>query len=195
MTVPDNEHTVELDDSVRATLQHIGMLHERQQKLLAMREEAEAQMLHRLGVAHRAGEVDDMVLVEVFRQLKALDIPGRSTRWDAHISIRWAAMVDVGRWKPNGPAGTWIGDYPLDPAAAGPRPGRAVVYVLYDADNEPCYVGSTAQLRQRMKQHAKDGKVFTRWHAYPCRNREHAYELEDRLLKEHMPHLNRRAGR
>lgn len=195
MTLHDPSNTCEMDAGTAATLQHVEMLHKRQQKLVAMRDEAEHQMLHRLGIDYRAGHVSDSQLAAVFQRLKQLEIPGRSTRWDAHIPHDWAAMGDLFRWKPNGPNGTFVGEWPLHPRAVAPRGGKSVVYVLFDASNEPCYVGSSCNLRQRLKAHARDGKVFTSWQAYPCRDREHAYELEVQLLRERMPRLNRKAGR
>ncbi|MBL1120211.1 GIY-YIG nuclease family protein [Streptomyces sp. 110] len=70
-----------------------------------------------------------------------------------------------------------------------------VVYALFDARNDPCYLGSTDQFRTRIGKHVKDGKVFTSWQAYPCPDREAAYVLEDRLLKERLPSLNKKASR
>lgn len=181
--------------TLAATLQHIEAVHARQAKLLAARESAEEQLLHRLGSAFRCGEIGVSELIQVYSRYKDLDIVGRSKRWNKHVGIHWQSMAAMSERGLNGPEGTWIGDWPVHYLAPAPAKGISVVYVLFDAENEPCYVGSTKNFRQRLNDHAKDGKVFVRWQAYPCRDREHAYQLEDRLLKERLPHLNRKASR
>lgn len=197
-------HTSELPDgelgtSISASLQHIALLKQREERLAEARKEAEHQMLHRVGVAHRLGEIDEVQLEAIRQEYAALQSEGRSLRWNEHIGIPWNRLKQLIFHKrclaPNGPEGTWVGEWPLLPGTPCPRPQIAVVYVLFDEVNEPCYVGSTHDLRQRLKAHAKQGKHFTRWHAHPCRDREHAYQVEDRLLKEHKPRLNRKAGR
>lgn len=99
------------------------------------------------------------------------------------------------RAPPNGPEGTYVGVAPLPGDDVAPLEGTPVVYVLFDEDNEPCYVGSTQNLRARLNAHLTNGKQFVRWQAYPCASREDAYVLEERLLVERMPRLNRRRGR
>ncbi len=96
---------------------------------------------------------------------------------------------------PNGPEGTWTGSWPCSKAEPYPLRGVAVVYVLFDANNQPAVSAARNQFRTRMGKHVKDGKVFTHSQAYPCPSRDHAYELEDRLLKERLPDLNKRANR
>lgn len=184
----------DLGSSIDATLAHLVRMRERERRIEAARYEAENQMLHRIGVAHRNGEIDDRQLIAVFEAYKALGSAGRMHRWDAHIDVIWKRMPHLVNTLPNGPEGTWVGTWPMD---GGPRPapGASVVYVLFDADNEPCYVGSTRTFHERMREHQRLGKRFVRWQAYPCRDREHAYELEVRLLGEHLPHLNRKVGR
>lgn len=184
-----------LDDSTAATLQHISMLRERELRLTQMRERAEEQMLQRLGTAHRRGAISDAQLHAAYDAYRELGIPGRSKRWNAHIDVPWGSIDQERRWLPNGPEGTWVGVWPLQLNHSAPIGGTPVVYILFDDCNIPCYVGSTGNLRARLKAHARTGKVFSQWQAYPCRDREHAYEVEDRLLKEKLPHLNRRAGR
>lgn len=185
----------DLDSSTEATLQHIAMLYAREQKLAQMRIEAEEQMLYRLGVAHGSGGVTADQLYAAHERYNALRMPGSSKRWDAHISVPWIRFGQVRRWLPNGPEGTWTGAWPLGASDRAPIGGQSVVYVLFDPENEPCYVGSTKRFRTRLKRHAADGKVFVNWQAYPCQDREHAYEVEDRVLKEYKPRMNRKAGR
>lgn len=195
----------DLTEAFCATLQHIEAVHDRQERLLAARIEAENQMLHRIGSMHRCGEISDDQLHELWHQYRALGIDGRSKRWDANIVITWRAMQrrlnEAQRderhariFAPNGPEGTWVGAWPRSSDDPAPRSGQAVVYVLFDEENTPCYVGSTSYFRARLSAHAKD-KIFARWQAYPCENRELAYQLEVRLLAQHKPRLNQKVGR
>ncbi len=194
MTIADGR-TDGMDSATEATFQHIARLRAREAKLIQMRIEAEEQMLHRLGVAHRAGKVTSDQLYAAYEAYSKLGTPGRSKRWDTHISIPWMRFDQVRRWRPDGPEGTWVGTWPIGPTDKVPIGGQSVVYVLFDPENEPCYVGSSKRLRTRLKRHAADGKVFVNWQAYPCRDRQHAYEVEDRVLKEYKPRMNRKAGR
>ena len=191
MTVADD-----LPHSFASTLQHLDLLNQRLAKLHAAREEAEHQVLHRAGSAYRNGEIDILQLTDIYETYSALAIPGRTSRWNKHIDINWHVMGRIAEHsRPNGPENTWVGDWPLAPNGCCPERGVNVVYVLFGPDNEPCYVGSTKTFRQRLKVHEKDGKEFQRWQAYMCRDREHAYQLEERLLKERLPRLNRKAAR
>jgi len=184
-----------IDPSTLATLQQIRKLREREAALAAVREQAEEQMLHRLGIGHQAGRISNEQLFAAFDAYRALEIPGRSKRWNEHIAIKWQRIDQERRWKPNGPEGTWVGVWPIAVDDAAPIGGTAVVYILFDATNEPCYVGSTGNLRTRLKQHSRAGKQFSTWQAYLCSDREAAYQLEERLLAERFPRLNKRAGR
>lgn len=93
------------------------------------------------------------------------------------------------------PDGTWRGEWPLAGSDSLPANGACVVYVLYDTPNEPCYVGSTQNIRARLKRHRMDGKEFAWWSAFGCADREAAYRLEERLLSEWQPYLNRKRTR
>lgn len=116
----------------------------------------------------------------------------------------WAETI---KYTPTGPHGSWTNYDPLwdkslpdwvssTPSDDNPMPprGQNVVYVLYDAFSTPCYVGSSGDFPARLKWHLKDGKPVRVWIAYPCDSRQAAYALEDRLLKQHLPYLNRKAG-
>jgi predicted GIY-YIG superfamily endonuclease len=93
------------------------------------------------------------------------------------------------------PDGTWRGSSPLAEGDHMPARGRCVVYVLYDAAGQPCYVGSTQHLLVRLQSHRHNGKAFTSWTASACADREAAYQLEERLLSEYQPYLNRKRSR
>lgn len=181
--------------SVQATNQHIALLLEREQRLAKARDEAQAQMFHRIGSAHRCGEIDDYQLLEIFEALRTDNVPGSRKHWDASVERGWLKMKFLRGQLPNGPAGSWVGPNPCGRTDPAPTEGISVVYVLFDERNGPCYVGSTDNLRQRIKAHARDGKRFVRWQAHRCQDREHAYQLEEQLLQQNMPYLNRRQGR
>lgn len=179
--------------SSRATLQHIQLLNRRITKLTEAREQAEEQLLHRAAASYRSGEMSLSNLIELYWHYQEAGSPGKSRRWNAHFDLTYQAMGMLPA--PNGPEESWVGEWPLSEGAPCAIRGLAVVYVLFDAENAPCYVGSTGKLRTRLSQHARSGKQFTYWQAHPCRDREHAYQLEEQLLRQHMPYLNRRAGR
>lgn len=189
-------------DDYTATLQHVGLIKAKRDKLETAQREAEQQLLHRVALDYRAGRIDigDLAeLQEAFRTASA--DRGFSTRWNAIVPETWVAVTGHARregrgwFKPNGPGGTYVGPYPCPHTVPHPRLGTSVVYVLFDWQNIPCYVGSTGQLRIRMKSHEREGKRFTSWQAYLCEDRELAYELEHRLLREHKPYLNKKASR
>lgn len=185
----------DLGRSITASIRHVELLREKEEKLEAARHEAEHQFLHRVGTAFRAGSINHAQLIAIYERYRDLGVVGRATRWDEHIDIEWKSMAHLARHIPNGPEGSWIGEYPLTEDASAPKSNIAVVYVLFDERNTPCYVGSTSSFRTRLANHRRDGKRFVRWQAHPCRDREHAYQLEERLLHQHKPYLNRRAGR
>jgi len=181
--------------SAVATLQHIEKLHTRARTLDALRLDAEEQLLHRIGAAYDAGQISDAELIEIYERYKLLRLVGRTQRWNEAISVTWRHMPNLWRWEPNGPAGTWVGSYPIGEKDPTPPPGSFIVYVLFDATNEPIYVGSTGDFRVRLKQHHKKQKPFVYWQAYAVEDRESAYQLEERLLRERLPRMNKRARR
>lgn len=175
------------------TLQHLAFLKRKEEQLHTARLDAEAQLLHALAGAYAAGDVGAVELSAAYEDYRRVCAPGFRNRWDSALPISAARMKWALRDQPNGPHGSWFGTDPLGDGVA-PRAGQCVVYVLFDASNTPCYVGSSEDFRHRLMNHRRD-KEFVRWVAYPCQDRARAYELEDRLLKEHKPYLNKRAGR
>lgn len=185
--------------SLDSTAQHIALIDQRLRRLSALRWQAIDQMLARIGSEYRTGDLtlDDMIAL--YEEMRALRVP--ADRWAAATGLahreiyrekcRRAASV---RHTPNGPEGSWYGTWPMPTDDPRPGKGTPVVYVLFDAANQPCYVGSTADFRTRLKQHAKT-KAFAAWTAQPCEDREHAYAVEDVALKRHKPPMNGRAGR
>lgn len=181
--------------SLDATLQHIEVLAARQRHLLETQTEAEEQLLHRAGTQYRSGALTFEQLFALYRRYRAVESYQRATRWNKHIDIPWNRIAAMARARPNGPEGTWIGSCPLGSFEPAPREGTPVVYVLFDATNEPIYVGSTDNLRARIKAHIRDGKGAAYWQAYRCEDREDAYTLEEKLHRERLPRLNRKIGR
>lgn len=160
--------------------------------MTAAREEAESQYAHRAGADYRAGRIDLLELADLAADFEAVAGPGKALRWQETIGISLATLRLHRANRPNGPHGAWNGCYPL--AADTPRPisGTNVVYVLFDDNLTPCYVGSTSHFSARLRAHWRTGKRWSRWAAFPCRDRDEAYQLEGKLLAEHMPYLNRR---
>lgn len=185
-----------MTDAYDDTLQHIALINAKLRTLYDCQAEAETQIIHRIACDFEAGRIGTRELYDVFMRLKATAADGFNKRWSARFPDQYNAhrMRYVYLNLPD-PDGNWRGLFPLGPTEVAPPAGQSVVYVLFDAANAPCYVGSTEHLRARLKNHADNGKQFARWLAYPCADREAAYLLEERLLSEHKPYLNRRCGR
>lgn len=179
-------------ESVADTIGHLALIRSKQAKLEAAAAVAEDQVIHRLGVAWRAGHLSILELVTTYEQLRPVAGVGFTGRWQTAMGISWQRLQSMRDNAPNGPHGSWYGTHPLTHRAPRPIRGTCVVYVLYDADLEPCYVGSTEHFTARIAAHRHDGKEFNWWTAFPCHDRDAAYTLESRLLAEHMPYLNRR---
>lgn len=192
-------HTEDLPEalhaSLAATLQHIRLIQEKEARLANARQEALAQVLHRIGSDYRTGHLAPEQLFAAFLEIRTLEMSGRMRMWDEIVGMSWQRLIQLGKQLPNGPEGSWVGEYPIPADAPRPIYGISVVYVLFDEANQPCYVGSTNKLSARLNAHKKDGKRFVRWQAHHCGDREHAYRLEDRLLRQHKPYLNRKASR
>ncbi|MEU4967828.1 GIY-YIG nuclease family protein [Streptomyces smyrnaeus] len=186
---------VDLADSVSSTLQHIRLIQEKEARLAEARTTALDQLLHRIGSDWRTGRLTLPQLCLALDEVRGLRMSGRLGAWDKVVGVPWRRLVQVAKQLPNGPEGSWVGEYPIPADAPRPIYGTPVVYVLFDEVNEPCYVGSTEKLSPRLTAHEKSGKRFVRWQAHPCEDREHAYRLEDRLLKQHLPRMNRKASR
>lgn len=159
--------------------------------------EYEEYLLTHLAADYTTKRINDTHLDEIFDRYQAAAGPGSMKRWNRLMPVKVELMVARRTQDPHhapGPDGTWSGAWPLDGHAYPPR-GQAVVYVLFDNDNTPCYVGSTSGLLTRLRRHSSEDKQFTHWVAHPCPDREAAYRLEDRLLREHTPYLNHKASR
>lgn len=184
-----------LHASLAATLQHITLIQDRENRLVRARKQAMEQAIHRIATEYRTGGLTYTQLCSALVAVRATQQQGAMRLWDDVVGVPWKRLAQYAKRLPNGPEGSWIGEYPIPADAPIPIYGISVVYVLFDEVNQPCYVGSTNKFSPRMTAHEKDGKRFVRWQAHPCEDREHAYLVEDRLLRQHKPYLNRKASR
>jgi hypothetical protein len=187
---------------LEATYQHIALLDRKQDLLRASQIAAEEQFLCRLGQIYDAHLISEVELALLYGAYADRAVSGFQKRWRANVSEPPGRMQYIlrdlettERHTPNGPNGTWRGTWPLEGSDRVPVYDTCVVYVLYDSANEPCYVGSTHDLKARLKAHHKGGKPFVAWTAFACADREAAYLLEEKLLAEYQPYLNRRRSR
>lgn len=177
-----------------ATLDAVAELGRERDFLIARKADAERDHLAHVAAAYELGVIDIDGLASAYYQYREVADQGFSHLWDSILPVPAARVVAYARSRPqrspNGYDGSWSGPYPF---ATGPTPGDAtsVAYVLLDAEQVVAYVGSTGGFRGRMNQHARDGKRFTHWRAYPCRDRQAAYDLEARLIRELQPYLNK----
>lgn len=193
-------------EELAASVQHLGFLSDSITSLRAKQkrlEQARCDTLRQIAaasrrLAHRWSTADMLALYE------SLNCPGFMTAWNAagmpHPARMRADVEMAQRNLPNDPASNgWSGEFESEGSGvvSDPHPPNRtpVVYVLYGADAEPVYCGSTEHFRQRLKAHHREGKRFVAWRAVPCADRELAYLMEDRLLKQSCPPLNRRASR
>ncbi|MEU7978321.1 GIY-YIG nuclease family protein [Micromonospora sp. NPDC049081] len=198
MTSPSEEESI--FGVFEATVQHLNLVHRKIQQLEAARVQAEEQLFHSISSEHRAGNLSNDDLIDLYLALRdQLPLPFIK-RWNAALPISaqaaWTRAPWRGRHEPNGPSEhSWIGSRPMGRESRVPRFGVAVVYVLYDEAGEPIYVGSTDQFRVRIGRHERGELPWVAYMALECADREAAYQTEDELLKTRMPPGNKRAGR
>lgn len=175
-----------------ATEQHIRLIQAKRVTLDQALLDAEAQYIVSVARAFEAGQVTWSELVRAYRVVKDGGIPGYGTRWQSVIPYtpqhmnRMAALTGIEEWSGQGM------NVHLDPGR--PPKGAFVVYILFDEVNHPVYVGSTGSFASRMSHHRRD-KVWASWVAHRCEDRAHAYEVEDRFLRQYLPGVNRQGAR
>lgn len=202
----------DLANGAKATLDHIVALSQKIESLSDRQIDAEEAFLHRTWTLYLEGAWD----LGHLRNLTETYCPaffrrGWEERWEAAelppvdklldlwvATLKHAATGPHGSWtnydaRHQDALPEWVSCTPSEDNPMPPR-GQSVVYVLYDGFSTPCYVGSTGDFPARLKWHLKDGKPVVVWVAYPCEDRDAAYLLEDRLLKQHMPYLNKKRG-
>lgn len=176
-----------------STAQHMQLINERIVRLEhAFRESAE-QFVTETARLNNAGQLELPDLVERYSFLRAqYETAGRhgfSLLWEGAGLPKNGAMAHRAKWTVPG-CGYWANVYP----SPGEYPPHAVAYLLFDHAGEVIYVGSSGSLSQRLRTHWREGKRFVRWQAWYAPDRKAAYDLEDRLLKAHLPVLNTKAG-
>lgn len=195
-------------DELAATAQHIENLNRKINALNAARVASWNQLLTAMGRVFDDGEIDGEGLYKLLYAMADSYGAGYTRVWDRNAPVlarhvvgqarsRDARTEAEARNRPNGPHGTWNGALPLPVAEHSPLPikGIAVVYVLYDAENEPVYHGSTDHLRARLRRHEQEKPEAVQWVASRCDDREHAYQVEVANLRQHLPRLNKKASR
>jgi len=184
--------------SYMATLQHIRLIADRRRHLEQVQRESEEQFVHAVAREFRAGRLTFEDLEAVYLEARAVVLAGFATkRWQAELPppgrLQWLAAraAKEVQQRQDDLLDSWHGRFPVEKEERMPPPGTCVVYVLYDHAGAPCYVGSTGWFYYRTLKHAYHKKSATRWQAYRCRDRQHAYEVEERFLQRHKPYLNK----
>lgn len=155
---------------------------------------AEFAMLERIAADYLAGHLSQVDLADLYHCFREVSRSGHNERWDHVVPFHSADIIGCKFNAPNAD-GRWSGTWPFKYGQSVPADGQSVVYWLVDEDGVDCYIGSTRNLRKRLKWHQKDGKAFVSWRAAPHPSRTAAYAAEHRLLRERMPYLNQRCGR
>lgn len=177
-------------ESLAATAQHIRLLQRKRQTLADALVQAELQYLAALKREYDAGDVSWTQLWMAYGELSAGGIPGYRVRWLAAIPQHPARIATNAKREAAASNGVWTGHRPLQGGEHYPPTDQSVVYVLFDTQNVPIYVGSSGNVSARFAQHHADGKRFAAWIAHGCRDRAEAYEMESRFLRQYMPPLN-----
>lgn len=192
-----------------ATASHLVIVQRQLDKLAKVKDESWAQLIAGTKRLYLSGKLGMPELCAIASTMKDQYGHGFTKIWDPGMPMQvsyaklviWARGVESERKnaefnRPNGPGPlSWNGHFPLSKDQPMPQRGHAVVYVLFDEANVPSYVGSTENWWARMADHQKFKSGLKNWVAHLCRDREHAFTEEDRLLKEHMPRMNVRRGR
>lgn len=182
------------DEGIAASLHHLGLLKTKRDKLTEAKLETESQIVAAASRAWSVGSISYHELVALYMQYRAVADAGFSKRWDALHSVKSVSIHQASKTMPPGSNESWNGLFPLGQHDPAPPKGVSVVYVLFDGDAEPCYVGSTHRFRNRLKQHFRAGKLFVSWQAFPARDRQAAFELETKFLNAYKPYLNKLGG-
>lgn len=187
-------------DELISTATHIDVVQSRLDRLEEVKRESWEQLLTTVARLHRQGRLSTAQLLAFSREMHDSYGPGYSRVWDRNIAIPVKKLRHVvareeraalDRARPH-----WSGAWPLSEHDPAPSFGVPGVYVLFDRDGVPAYIGSTETFRPRMTVHKRNHPgAFDRWVFYVCEDREAAYELEVRLLREKLPYLNKKASR
>lgn len=181
--------------TLAATAGHIDAVQAKLDQLTRVKDESWVQLLTATSRLFRDGVLSTSDLLRLAHEMRDSYGGGYRRIWDECMPISLGKLPHVvaqeKRDQPNGSNGSWYGTFPLDDQATPPV-GVSVVYVLLDAENSPVYVGSTHSFRARMRAHRPSKRsIMHAWAAYPCRDRDHAYQLERELLGQYKLRLNR----
>lgn len=187
-------------DELRATAGHIDLVQSKLDRLLVAKQDSWAQLLTAAARMYATGRLTTAHLVQLHREMKLSYGPGFSRTWDRNMPVRSNKLPHVAarerRIAEEQSRRSWYGTFPLDGSYTVPSKGVSCVYILFDKEDVPAYIGSTEQFRTRMGNHRRDRPgIFVRWICYTCENREAAYLLEEKLLGENLPYLNQKATR
>jgi hypothetical protein len=200
-----------IPEELSASVQHLEMISESLESLRAKvkrLESARADTLCQIATAS-SRLIRNWPAEDILALYERLNSPGFYTSWSKaglpHPQALKSEIEMRQRYLPNDPqSGGWVGEWVLKESnyrsygeipGSYPRDWTPVVYVLYGADASPVYCGSTEHFKTRLNKHHLDGKRFVAWRAVRCADREKAFALEDRLLKQSCPPLNKKAGR
>lgn len=178
--------------SHHATLQHMALISGKRDKLEAALLSSEEQFFAAIKRDWDARVITTTVLLGTYflvtRQNK---LPAFKKRWEA-AGLPSAQKMNAIIKRESSVEPCWSGG--RDHAGEKrPMKDQCVVYVLFD-ELDPVYVGSTQHFAMRFSEHRKT-KEWTTWVAYPARDREHAYELEEKFHRMYLPKLNKKVGR
>lgn len=179
MTVTTDERR-----SAEATIRHIELIARKRARLEHAQAAAEEQLGRAAARLTAGGDFD--AVESLYARLRAAGLPGFSKRWTLAGAPSASQITAFQRASET----EWFGEEPYQ-GGARPPSGVSVVYVLYDAELNPCYVGSTGHLAARLTQHRRE-KTFKFWRAIRCEDRDDAYRLENEWLAAYMPQLNKR---
>jgi hypothetical protein len=185
------------ESSYSATQAHIALIAIKRFKLEAAQLDAEEQLIHCVAREFRAGNIQYPELETIYLHQREYGLPcWFSKRWTpaglpALANIRRAIRDAQPPDALKATTQIWSGSFPYQRGDVLPDKGICVVYVLFDHDTKPCYVGSTFSFRGRMSAHVRSGKRWASWQAHRCVDREQAFEVEDRFLQQYKPYLNK----
>lgn len=186
-----------LSPDLASMLDQLAEVDEQRRRMVDLQEVLIDQVTWCAGVHWKAGRMGREELVEFYSRVRDLGEVGFRAWWDAaglpDIRKIRAQIRREAAGQPSEADGSWAGTLPIADQRRPPN-GQAVVYLLFDGA-DPVYLGSTDQMMSRLSGHVHDGKRFTSWRAWPCRDREDAYRREVEMLRGCLPRLNVRAGR
>jgi nucleotide-binding universal stress UspA family protein len=190
--VPDDEHQRSCRSSLASTREHLGLIAERLSVIEARR--------NVLTVA--ADEAFEQALAVLGRGLWTVDEALELWAWASTLPVkspkqRLADALEVPAhtitsWTRCHPHSVVRGPFPVLAEQPLPYRGRQCVYILLDHHKQALYIGVSGQVRQRLKQHAKDSdrSAVVSFEIHQRRLRAEAEQLEADLIFQHQPPQN-----